>query len=387
MRIQDFSDFIDKIKHMNVILINATAARISGALSIFNQFLFHIPLDGNDRYCLFVDMDYKEIVQHPNLEYIHIDTRIWRRRIWWDEFGFRRYVNQRGIFPSLIVSFQNTGVRFDVKVPQLVYYHQLLPLSSKKWSAFKREEFVFFLYKHFYPYFVLRFIHSGVSFVVQTSSTKAAFIAKYKVPVERVYVIPPEVQDIDYNEVPFVSWKDDKKHFIYPASPSLYKNHVLLLQALYLIKQKSESLFQKIRLHFTLSKKNPLKLYEQACRLGIEDALMFEGVLPFQQLLSYYKSMDALLFPSYIETVGLPLLEAAGAGIAIVASDLPYVHDVIGEYEGVSFVDYEDEGAWASAIEALCGQEKKKYLPFHYPAGKGNWNDFFMLIGKLKNQN
>ena len=78
---------------------------------------------------------------------------------------------------------------------------------------------------------------------------------------------------------------------------------------------------------------------------------------------------------------------AALAGIAIVASDLPYAHDVVGDYEGVSFVNYEDAGSWASAIETLCGQAKKNYPPFQYPADKGSWKDFFALIEKLKIQN
>ena len=56
----------------------------------------------------------------------------------------------------------------------------------------------------------------------------------------------------------------------------------------------------------------------------------------------------------------------------------------IGEF---SFLNYEDADVWASAIEALCRQDKKVYPPFQYPADKGGWNDFFALINKLKIQN
>ena len=371
----------------NAIIVNATAARSSGALSILNQFVTHIlPADGN-QYYLFVDTNYKEIVQAANIKYIHIDTRSWRRRICWDEYGFCQYVEKNGLKPSLIISFQNTGVKFDERIPQLIYYHQSLALFPKRWSLFKRQEALFFLYKHIYSWFVSRSIHEHASFVVQIPSIKEAFLKRFSIPKEKVYVIPPEVQTIDYEKVPQIQFVDDKRHFIYPATPLLYKNHKLLLLALRLLKERNSALFQRIRLHFTLKENNPLGLKELASSLGVEEIIVFEGVLPFQQLLSYYKSMDALLFPSYIETFGLPLLEAAGAGIAIVASDLPYAHDVIGEYEGVSFLNYEDANAWASAIEALCGQEKKTYPPFKYPADRGGWKDFFALIEKLKIQN
>ena len=368
-------------------MINATAARSSGALSILNQFVTHIPPTDGNQYYFFVDTNYQEIVQAENIKYIHIDTRSWKRRIWWDEYGFRQYVKKKGGQPSLIISFQNTGVKFDKRIPQLIYYHQPFPVFPQKWSLFKKQETLFFLYKHIYSYFVSRSIHQNVYFVVQIPFMKEAFLNRFKISKEKVYVIPPEVRTIDYENVSQMQFTDGKRHFIYPATPLLYKNHKLLLQALQLLKERNFALFQRIKLHFTLKENNPLGLKDLARSWGVDEAIVFEGVLPFQQLLSYYKSMDALLFPSYIETFGLPLLEAAGAGIAIVASDLPYAHDVIGEYEGVSFVNYEDADAWASAIEALCGQEKRTYPPFKYPADRGGWKDFFALIEKLKIQN
>ena len=247
-------------------------------------------------------------------------------------------MKKKGVQPSLIISFQNTGVKFDKRIPQLIYYHQPFPVFPQKWSLFKKQETLFFLYKHIYSYFVSRSIHQNVYFVVQIPFMKEAFLNRFKISKEKVYVIPPEVRTIDYENVSQMQFTDGKRHFIYPATPLLYKNHKLLLQALQLLKERNFALFQRIKLHFTLKENNPLGLKDLARSWEVDEAIVFEGVLPFQQLLSYYKSMDALLFPSYIETFGLPLLEAAGAGIAIVASDLPYAHDVIGEYEGVGVV-------------------------------------------------
>ena len=367
-----------------MILVNATAARSSGALSILNQFITHINSNDSNQYCIFVDTDYAEIKHSPNIQYVHVDTKSWRKRIIWDEYGLNRYILKSGLKPLLIISFQNTGVRYDKQIPQLIYYHQLLPLFSKRWSLFKKQERLFFLYKHVYSIFVSRSIHPNVSFVVQMPFIKEAFQKRFSISATKVYVIPPEIQSIDYKSISAVEFSDGKKHFIYPATPCLYKNHAVLLQALYLIKQRNGALFSRIKLHVTLTEDNEIHLKEQACKLGVNDALVYEGVLPFQQLLSYYKSMDALLFPSYIETVGLPLLEAAGAGIPIIASDLSYVHDVIGAYEGLAYCDYRDATAWASAIETLCSQEKRSFPPFQYPADKGNWDNFFTLIEKLK---
>ena len=370
---------------MDHILVNATATRSSGALSILNQFVTHINSDDCNQYCIFVDVNYEEIRHSPNIQYIHIDTRTWRKRIYWDEFGFKNYVLKSGLKPSLIISLQNTGVRFDWKIPQLIYYHQPLPLFPKKWSLFKKQETIYFLYKYVYPLFVSHSIHQNVYIVVQIPSIKKAFVERFKISPERVYVIPPEVPRKNDDNIP-MRFFDGYKHFIYPATPLIYKNHILLLQALRLLKEQNRSLFLKMRLHFTFGEENTLHLKDQACKLGVSEAIVYEGVLPFKQLLSYYRSMDALLFPSYIETFGLPLLEAAGSGLPIIASDLPYVLDVIGGYEGVSYCNYKDAGAWASAIETLCQHEKKTYSSFQYPENKGGWKDFFALVETLKVQ-
>ena len=369
---------------MNTILINATAARCSGALTILNQFITHIKQNDGNSYYIFVDTNYEPVSHFTNIKYIHIDTTAWGKRIFWDNWGFKRYVQANALNPSLIISFQNTGVRYNENIPQLIYYHQALPLFEKQWNFFKSQERLFFLYKYLYSYFVSQSIHKNVFFVVQIQSIKEAFLQRYNISSERVHVLPPEIQTIDYGKVSRVDFEDGKKHFIYPASPHLYKNHSLLLKALHLIKKRNVTLFQMIRLHLTLSEDDVLDLSKQVHNLGVEDAIVYEGVLPFQKLLACYKSMDALLFPSYIETFGLPLLEAAGAGMCIIASDLPYVHDVIGGYEGVSYQNYEDVEAWASAIESLCLREKKSYAPFQYLLNKGTWNDFFTLMNELK---
>ena len=41
-----------------------------------------------------------------------------------------------------------------------------------------------------------------------------------------------------------------------------------------------------------------------------------------------YKAADGLLFPSTIETIGLPLLEAATFGLPVLANELEYVNYV-----------------------------------------------------------
>ena len=175
-------------------------------------------------------------------------------------------------------------------------------------------------------------------------------------------------------------WNDDCFHFLYPATPLIYKNHEVLLKALARILDNSIELGNKIRYHFTFDKGD----YEQIDRFvnkhGFQDNIVYEGVLSYEQLLSLYKSAHALLFPSYIESLGLPLIEAASFGIPIITSDLPFAHDVVGSYEGARFVQYDKPELWEKAIISSC--DKKLYTPMLTEI-KHAWQPFFELINEL----
>jgi len=53
--------------------------------------------------------------------------------------------------------------------------------------------------------------------------------------------------------------------------------------------------------------------------------------LPPSTLREAYTLATALVMPSLVETVGLPMLEAASVGTPVVAADRPYARDVCGD--------------------------------------------------------
>ena len=101
------------------------------------------------------------------------------------------------------------------------------------------------------------------------------------------------------------------------------------------------------------------------------------GVIPFEYVCAMYRQCDALVFPSYIETFGLPLLEAALVGMPIIAADLPYAHEVLDGYEGVKFVPYDQPQMWKDAIQAL--EKGKRYKPIDISKRPG-WDELFKTI-------
>lgn len=366
---------------MSNIVVNATASRTSGALSILKQFLTQLQVNNEDFYYIFIaDSVYLEPIE--SVSFIHMDTRSWIKRIWWDEFGLQRWLLKNNVIPDLFISFQNTGIKYDQRTPQLIYYHNVIPLLNIDWRFWKRNELLFFLYQRIYPFFVKRSLGKSTYVAVQLPSTKIAFINKFNFSQENLFIVRPDLKRVVADDFPELEFDDNCFHFIYPATPFLYKNHLDVVHGLSVLRSIDKDLCRKIKVHFTLKAEKKSVIVKTIKKMKLEENFIFEGEMPFEHLMSYYKSMTALLFPSYIESFGLPLLEAANFGLPIIVSDLPYARDVVGRYGSASFVKLHDYEAWAKAIQQVCTSKKEKQ-PFIQNEEEG-WLSFFNVINKIK---
>jgi len=66
--------------------------------------------------------------------------------------------------------------------------------------------------------------------------------------------------------------------------------------------------------------------------------IKFIGSLTREEVFDFY-AKSTLIFPSYIETVGLPLLEAKMHWTPIIASDSAFSHEILDGYDKVEFFE------------------------------------------------
>ena len=111
-----------------------------------------------------------------------------------------------------------------------------------------------------------------------------------------------------------------------------YKNHAVVLQAMQLLRQQG---ITDYRVQFTLT---PEQLPLTAAQKPLRAQLVLCGGIPYEQVMHTY-TKAVLLFPSYIETFGLPLLEARLSGSPILASDCPFSHEILEGYTHARFFD------------------------------------------------
>lgn len=355
---------------MNIVVL-ATASRQAGALTIYKQFLNHLQnVRKGDNYYIFLHPSMPQ-PEMPSVNYIVIDTSSFLNRIRFDFYGCKIELKRREIQEDVIISLQNTGI-FRAPVPQIIYYHQPLPLYPNKWNPFKKTELPMFCYKHIYSLFVRLTCNSLTQYVAQIPFIKEGICRKWNVEPERVHVLFPDIERVDVEKVTPYEWGDDCMHFVYPANMAKYKNYDILVNALSMVQDK-----KSYKLHLTLTKEEYPELYKRIKVLGLENVVLLEGMMPHERILSMYKASKALLFPSTIETLGLPLLEAGAFGLPIIAADLDYAHQVMEGYEGIRYVDAYDAKAWAKAIEDLRF-DKGNYPPITYR--ESTWPKFFELI-------
>ena len=112
-----------------------------------------------------------------------------------------------------------------------------------------------------------------------------------------------------------------RPYLFYPANFHAHKNHVTVLQALQLLRDKHGLVFD-----LWLSGWDTGNLqYVQSIveRYGLQDQVYFLGYVPRESLVQAYLGAFALVFASLLGPTNLPPLEAFALGCPVIASNIP----------------------------------------------------------------
>lgn len=125
-----------------------------------------------------------------------------------------------------------------------------------------------------------------------------------------------------------------------------YKNLNGSLKAFNIVKQRVKNHIKLVIAGSKRSVRNEIfKLVEQ---LELEDDIIFTGFFPDKDLNNLYRCAELLLFPSFYEGFGLPVLEAFACGIPVVSSKMGSLPEVGGK--AALFVDPNNYEEIASAV-------------------------------------
>lgn len=260
----------------------------------------------------------------------------------------------------------------------IIYYHQPLPLFPFRFSIFSRGAKENIFYRYIYPLYVKLYLGKRTYIAVQTEDMKLHFARRYRFPVDRISVYYPNIDKIDEDAIAPYEYETGTYNFVYPAMGAAYKEHITIVHAMERLLSQDSEMARRIRIHFTLERENNGDLIHYLRQHHLEEIFVFHGSLPHDQILSMLKSAEALVFPSVIETFGLPLVEAASLGVPVIANDMEYVREVLHGYSGLNMVKVHDYDEWASMIRSCC--EENLRFPYYQVPEKDSWKRLFDLI-------
>lgn len=331
------------------IMVFDVPANIGGALSILNEFHTEV------KSCVKEDIEWFFILSEPFLEetknirvlrYPWI-KKSWIHRIYFDQIIAPKLVKQYNV--DKIFSLQNIVVPRVAK-KQILYIHQSLPFVNYKFKF--KENKLFWIYQNIISLIIYSSMKKAVRVIVQTEWMKKACIEKGDISDNKIIVVPPKLH-IKVDKV-FKHSKNSLITFFYPASSSYYKNHRIIVEACEHLVRNNNLSFNII---FTLKgdeDKHIESLYKkvQSNNLPIE----FIGNISKEEVYEYY-TKTFLVFPSYVETYGLPLLECRLHEGIIIAADTEFSKEVLRGYEKALYFDPFDSNSLTVLLEkAIMGE-------------------------------
>lgn len=343
------------------IVVNDIAANSGGVLSVLKDFYQYVRDNDTENEWYFLvggdfiaSTDRIHVIQLPQVKQNYL------KRLSFDFLTGKKLIN--AINPDVVFSLQNT-VTFGVKAPQVVYEHQPLPFQrAKNYSFLKASERRMAMYQHLIGKVIVGSVKHADKVIVQTEWMREAITEKCGIPVSRIVKIAPNVEDLGHFRVDIPRRND---LFFYPTSAVPYKNIACICDAAALLEQRG--LTFEVRLTVPEQKK--------------QSHISWIGQIPREGVMRQFCEA-ALVFPSYIETFGYPLVEAAQMGAIVLAADLPFAHEVLGDYENAYFFDPFDPKALADLMEqVITGRIVRKET---FQRSENKVNNWSLVLEELK---
>ena len=255
------------------------------------------------------------------------------------EFGRASFYRKHSQKLERVLCFGNVPppVRLDADVA--VYFHNMLlcaPIVEiglrRRWLATLKMAYIWVMSRN------------ADRFLVQSQAVKSALAVR----------LPPAAKII---ELPFYpshspSAGDDPdlperwNRYAYVSHAYVHKNHGVLLDAWELL--ACRGIYPE--LHLTISGDHP-QLYAKIEKVRARGGLVINH--GFTEASRVYRACGYQIYPSLAESFGLGLVEAAEAGCAILASDRPFVRQVVNP---LATFDPNSASAIEEAVLHSCGK-------------------------------
>jgi len=339
---------------LNKIVISGVGLFAGGTLSIFQDCLNQLEESSLSKSYVIEAFVYDASL-FPKYSRIRIKElkfarTSWLHRLYVEYFWFYSYSKRHNI--DLWFSIHDITPRVRAR-KRAVYCHNPSPF----YKMTQRELLLdpkLKLFTLFYRYLYGLGIRNNDQVVVQQGWLARRFISRYK--VKNVIVDHPSV----------APWKPletraprhaGKRVLFYPTFPRVFKNIEILGEV-----AKALGPSSPFFIVVTVSgDENPYAKYLYRTYGSVEN-LEFCGRLSREDVYSYYQEAEALIFPSKLETWGLPISEFAQTGKPIFVASCAYAKETVGNYPNARFFNPDRVDELLNLIQSLPQSFKPRPL-------------------------
>lgn len=348
-----------------------------GPLSVFKDALQELADHYATRYEIVALVHSQSLFDILNVTYIEFPQikSSWLSRLYFEYWGWRAL--SRRLQPYLWLSMHDMTPNVTAEV-RAVYCHNPAPF----YRLGLREaltDWKFSLFTLFYRYLYAINLRRNDFVIVQQQWLRDEFHRRYR--ASNIVVAHPRIPDL---AIPALEDEQPTRsrivRFFYPAYPRSFKNIELLLKAARTLEQCGADGFE-----VWLTIDGSENQYASNLRSEYRDlrSVSWLGIMPRDRVLLLYAKADCLLFPSRLETWGMPISEFQQTGKPMLVIDLPYAQETVGTYDSVRFFPPGNPQVLADTMKSLIDGTllfSNTAAPSIPPPFAANWTELFHIL-------
>ena len=192
--------------------------------------------------------------------------------------------------------------------------------------------------------------------VAWTEGEAEHMVSEFDVDMDKIAIIPPGVDTDRFMPSTASSEPTAKKRIVYVGRLDALKGVDLLIEAFALAVDRG--LDAELQIVGGGSADEFRRVLGRISQLRLTDRVKLPGVLPQSELRNIYSEADCIVAPSFHETFGLAVLEAASCGTPAIAADVDGLRAIVTDGKTGYLIDDRDARIYADKIVELMGNEK-----------------------------
>ena len=299
------------------IFINASNIHVGGGKVILNDFISATKYFNTIDFIFYVDsrFEFKDFKQ-SNIFFEIIEKR--QRPFVWFFIENKVKNNDIAIYLTNIPPILKHKCK-TILIQSNRFVIDFFPLSGfsiKTKIRISAEKFLFYINKN------------NADFIVVQSESMSSILQTKGINKNKIFIIAYKKMD-EEQKITNGYHQRQNDTFLYVSSGQPHKNHNNLIEAWCLLSK--DRIYPKLIL--TIDENTSLHNYivKQADNYGLN--IEIKPNLERKELLNLYSKSTALIYPSFFESYGLPLVEANHYKLPTIASELDYVRDILDPVE------------------------------------------------------